>query len=625
MDIRPQFSLVAAALLALALAACSSDSSPTGGGTTDTTPPGVTAVTPVDAYHVDVTFNEQVTKSSAEDESHYVLTPVAPPVAPASSAMGVLGVADATLKNDKKTVTLTTNSSMSGLNFDLGITGVSDTHGNDITETVSKPFTGSNDPDVTAPQIIEKSPAAGATNAPIGTPVTIKFSELLNNTTFTSGVSWTSGAGPVDFSISHDGTQYTLTPSAALGYNQLQTISLTGVQDPSGNTLVDTEWSFTTTNTADHTPPTIVSTTPANLATNVDVNANLSFTFSEPVTIEQDGISTVPDLGDGTPTWSNGGKTLTFDPANPLLSNQQYSVIVNPNGVKDLSGNGIVGVHAYVFTTGSTLASGSIAGTISGDPGSAAADPTGATVVAVDGTPFAGAFNILGSATVAGNDTYSIQHLADGDYYLISVLDTNHDGNIDPSNGDAVGSYGVDFANMDFSPDSVVISGGTHATNVNFKLYDPSVITGSVAYDGVHNEGHSVYIGIFATAGFDPATSSPLAYTEAYWPGYPEWGVNTLDTPLPAGNYYVAAYLDVNDNTDYDPATDAAGVYGGLATPTAVHIANGNDISGIVVLMADPAPAVTATSHVDWSSARHGTQYQHLFKAVKEADLHASR
>ena len=623
MDFRPKFSLVAAALLALALAACSDDSSGPGGGTTDTTPPGVAAVTPIDALHVDVTFNEQVTKSSAEDESHYTLAAVALPVAPASSAMGGVAVSDATLKNDKKTVTLTTNTSMAGLNFNLGVTGVSDTHGNDITEGVTKPFTGSNDPDVTAPQIIEKAPAAGATNVAIGTTVTIKFSELVDYTSFTGGVSWGSGAGPVGFTISNDGTLFTLTPAAALGYNEIQTISLTGVQDPSGNTLLDTEWSFTTTNTVDNTPPTLVSTSPANLATGVDVNANLSLTFSEAVNQSEFNVQLAPDPGDGVATWSNGGKTVTFDPTAPLLADQQYTLTIYPLGVTDLAGNGINGLHTVVFTTASSLAPGSIAGTITGDPGSEASDPTGATVIAADGRPFESAFNILGSTKVAGNNTYTISHLPDGFYWLLSVLDTSGDGNLDPSDGDAIGAYGADFATSDLDPDSVAVTEGSHLTGINFTMIDPSAISGTVVYTGAAKGDYPVFVGLFDTSGFS-STDEPVAGTEAFGVEH-VWGFNTLDQLLADDTFYAGAFMDLNNNGTFDAGSDPSGFYGGLPTPTSLNISNGHDISGIVIPISDPAPPANASLSQTWPAAKHNAVFQRMCDAVRQAQLQASK
>jgi methionine-rich copper-binding protein CopC len=625
---RTRFSLVAAALLALGLAACSNDSSPTGGGTPDTTPPGVTSVTPVDAYHIDITFSEQVTKSSAEDDGHYSIIEATLALAVAPRAQkGAPGdpvsIAAASLGSNKKTVTLTTETSMAGLNFDVSVQGVSDTHGNDITDPISKPFTGSDNPDVTAPTIVSRSPAPGATNVALGATVIIQFSEAVTTTSFNSGATWSSGGGPVLFDVTHDGATFTLTSGAPLEKNTIYTVALTGVQDASGNIVTTTEWSFTTTNVTDITPPTLVSTSPANLATNVDVNANLSLTFSEPINQTESTVQLTPDPGEGVPTWSDGGKTVTFDPIAPLLADQQYTLTIYPNGVFDLSGNGIAGLHTVVFTTGSSLAAGSIAGTITGDPGSEAADPTGATVIAADGKPFGGAFNILGSTKVAGNNTYTISHLPDGNYWLLSILDTSGDGNLDPSSGDAIGAYGVNFTIADLNPDSVAVAGGAHVTGINWTMIDPSAITGTVSYSGTAQGDFPVFVGLFDTSNFSP-TDSPVAGTEAFGAEH-AWGFNTLDQPLADDTYYVGAYMDVNINGNYDPATDPAGFYGGLPAPTALNISNGHDISGIVIPIADPVTAANSSVHLAWPAAKHNAQFQRLSDAVRQAQLQASK
>src|SRR5262249_15873225 len=148
-----------------------------------------------------------------------------------------------------------------------------------------------------------------------------------------------------------------------------------------------------------------------------------------------------------------------------------------------LAGNGIVGLHTVQFTTGAYLDGGSIAGTITGDAGSPAADPTGGTVIATDSNPFDGPnFNVFQTTKLAAADTYSLIYLPNGLYYIVCVLDTNHDGDFDPSTGDAVGGYGVNFASdpPDLHPDSLSVEGGAHLTGKNFTLYDPSTASGTV-------------------------------------------------------------------------------------------------------------------------------------------------
>ena len=82
----------------------------------------------------------------------------------------------------------------------------------------------------------------------------------------------------------------TFTPTAALAPNTLFTATLTTmITDLAGNPLAaNYVWSFTTGAAPDTTPPEIVSTIPANAATNVPINQAVSATFTEamdPLTI----------------------------------------------------------------------------------------------------------------------------------------------------------------------------------------------------------------------------------------------------------------------------------------------------------------------------------------------------
>src|SRR4051794_41219703 len=61
--------------------------------------------------------------------------------------------------------------------------------------------------------------------------------------------------------------------------------------------------------------PAVASTTPANAATNVAVNANISITFTEPVTVSGSWYSISCGTSDGhTATVSGGPSTFTLDP-----------------------------------------------------------------------------------------------------------------------------------------------------------------------------------------------------------------------------------------------------------------------------------------------------------------------
>lgn len=609
--------------LSLALASCDDDGT-TPGVPADTTPPAVSSITPVDAGHIDVTFSENVTANTAELTRNYTIEEMVTPLREGAAAPGdTLRVGAASLGANNRTVTLSLIDFMDAVNYEMRIRDVSDAAGNEITSPIATSFTGTDAPDTTPPQIVSRAPAPGATGVGLSQGVTFDFSEPVVFSTVESGATWavSGGGAAVPFQLATDGlTRYAMGPDVYLTGGTQYTVSLTGVEDYAGNVMPVTSWSFTTTNMTDNTPPTVVSTVPAHGATHVNVNSNLSITFSEAVNQLTFRAQLAPDVGDGVDTWSNGGRTVTFDPDAPLAPDQPYTLSILPGDVEDLAGNPNSQIVNVVFSTGSTLPAGSFAGTIAGHPGTASADPTGAVVGAADRLIFDGDdLNILGSDVVAGNNTYSIANLPDGVYYPLCVKDSNGDGEIDPSTGDAVGLYGIDFVGGDLEPDSLTIAGGNHISGVNFPLYDTSAITGTVTYNGSHGGDYLVYVGVFDVSGFDP-TQPPDYGTVASWPPQPEFFFNAFDDGLADGSYYVAAFLDVNFNSVYDPATDPAGAHGGAATPTQVDIANGSDAVGLVISLHDPAPAANArpVPGVAWPApARRAPWLAKLSEAIR--------
>jgi hypothetical protein len=375
------------------------------------------------------------------------------------------------------------------------------------------------------------------------------------------------------------------------------TISVAGVEDAAGNTMPDATWSFTTTNTMDTTPPTVVSNSPANGATNVNVDTNLSITFSEPVNQTQLEIFSYPEIGDGTIAWSDGGRTRTFDPLEPLLDNQQYNINILPGGVVDLAGNGIVNAVTIVFSTGATLAAGRIAGTIAGDPTSDyAQDPSGGIALAIVG------FEPVNTVVIAGNNTYDLRNLVDGEYMIFGILDSNGDHEIDVSFGDAFGAYGVDYDVFDDEPDSVIVAGGASVTGINFQLFDHRAVTGTVSYSGAYAaEMHDLAFGLFDVSGFDPEQEPDYGYLGT-WPYDTEFYLSSLLDGYPDGSYYVGVILDANDNFLYDSGIDPVGFYGGLP-PTSISVQDGSDVNGLLVVLEDPAPTASKKS-VAWRTSR---------------------
>lgn len=96
-------------------------------------------------------------------------------------------------------------------------------------------FTGVVQGDTTKPTVISSSPAAGATNVPIGVSVTITFSEPIDCDTITTASLFITG---VSGSVSCFGSTASVTPAVALNYGAVYSVNVTtAVSDIIGNTL----------------------------------------------------------------------------------------------------------------------------------------------------------------------------------------------------------------------------------------------------------------------------------------------------------------------------------------------------------------------------------------------------
>ncbi len=596
--------VAAACLMAFAPTGCSDSDSPADGGDPDATPPGVVSVTALDARHIEVVYDEEVDENSAEDGDNYLFIDASTaansfdaPAAPGDT----LHVASVVLDNDGITATASLWSLMGDLPYDYAITGVRDLSGNAITDGASGSFDGSAASDNTPPEVVSHVPAAGATGVPVGQTVAIEFSEAMDYNSVAGAVSWTGGGGDVSYEFDADESHiYFLQPQEILQRNTTYTVTIDGgAMDIAGNHLAQTSWTFRTTSVIDNTSPTLVSTTPADGASNVPVSTNIRLQFSEAIDpAGLDNILVTPDISDGTDSWSSDGSTITFDPDVDLEDDTQYVFLFPQGAISDLAGNGMEESVSFRFTTGSSFESGRVAGQLTGDPGTAAADPAGAIVLIssvllfeyegeedppIEGTDIAGT-----------NGVYNVTGLADGMYWPVALMETNGDGRLETDLGDAVGAYGVDFGTGDTSADSVIISGGAPATGIDFPLIDPSVIAGEVSYGGSEFGDtwwqYDYYVGIFDEDPTGGGGIEPITGTDGASLGNdPKYAVHQFDAGLTPGTYYVGAFLDVNRNDTYDPAVEPAGFYmvgGSIATVT---IANGSDVFDVDIEMADPA------------------------------------
>ncbi|MBN2789188.1 MAG: Ig-like domain-containing protein [Candidatus Delongbacteria bacterium] len=105
--------------------------------------------------------------------------------------------------------------------------------------------------DITPPAIVSTVPTTDSLGVAIGSNITIKFDEDMDNTTInTSTVTMYAGTTQIDGTVSYMDSIATFDPDADLEYNTLYTMSVsTGAADLEGNSITsDYIWSFTTEN-----------------------------------------------------------------------------------------------------------------------------------------------------------------------------------------------------------------------------------------------------------------------------------------------------------------------------------------------------------------------------------------
>lgn len=231
-----------------------------------------------------------------------------------------------------------------------------DIAGNPLAADYTWNFTTAAAVDVTPPTVLSVVPAASSASVSTTTKVSVTFSEPVSETTLTSSTfTLKQGTTNVSGTISYTGSVATFTPSTTLLANKVYTGTITtGVKDPAGNAIAALyTWSFTTSSTADVTPPTVSSVTPSLNATSVALNSKLTITFSESMdasTINATNFTLKQGSTTVQGTVSYTGTTATFTPATALSGNTQYTASISA-GAKDASGNALASAYSWSFTT----------------------------------------------------------------------------------------------------------------------------------------------------------------------------------------------------------------------------------------------------------------------------------
>ncbi|MET0963426.1 MAG: Ig-like domain-containing protein [Noviherbaspirillum sp.] len=249
-------------------------------------------------------------------------------------------------------------------------TAAKDLAGNTLESNFVWTFTTVATEDTTRPTVTLTVPADGAQDVVRNTRIAATFSEdmdpaSINGTTFTlTGPGASVVTGAVTYSASSRSALFSPSAPALLAAGATYTAAISSAaRDLAGNSLAaGFVWTFTTGATADAVPPTVISTNPADGATNVCSNKVVSVSFSEAMdpstidaasfTVQRSGPPLDAPLA-GAISYDAANRVASFTSALPLAAGS-HTVTVS-TAVKDLAGNPLAASKVTTFITSASL------------------------------------------------------------------------------------------------------------------------------------------------------------------------------------------------------------------------------------------------------------------------------
>jgi RHS repeat-associated protein len=301
------------------------------------------------------------------------------------------------LSDSNKRITFTPSSSLTANTaYTVNTTSqITDVSGFPLTNPGISTFTTGSTTDTTTPSVVVVDPASAAVAVPTNPVVQVQFSKVVNPLTVTAAtlqLTPQSSGNPVQgtITVSSNGQTARFVPNAPLVATTRYVVTATnGITDLEGHALSSFSSYFTTGLGPNTTPPTVLTISPQNGATEVPVNLRVDVVMSVPLSVESVGSDAVTISARGTPvsgavTLSGDGTTLMFTPSGLLTASTSYTVTVS--GIADQAGN-VITQFTSTFTTSSSGAANTL------QPSVVSVSPsTGASAVSV-GTPIVLTFN----------------------------------------------------------------------------------------------------------------------------------------------------------------------------------------------------------------------------------------
>ncbi|MDQ3265137.1 MAG: Ig-like domain-containing protein [Myxococcota bacterium] len=242
-------------------------------------------------------------------------------------------------------------------------------------------------PDSTPPTLVSSTPADESTAVPLAQTLAFIFSEGMDPSTVSTLVTFSPSVPSYALTWYNEGTLLEVNPAADLAGSTSYTVTLNStLKDASGNAFAGGAISFSTAAAADTTPPTLLSTVPAQNAAGVLRSTNVTLNFSEPMdrALTQAAFSVFNPARTGAFSWNAASTQLTFNPDSdlPLYTQVQWQLSAT---AKDQAGNAI----SYTAGTFRTVRQATVS--IESDPaadgylsGSSTANTTGLQLYAGD-------------------------------------------------------------------------------------------------------------------------------------------------------------------------------------------------------------------------------------------------
>jgi Tfp pilus tip-associated adhesin PilY1 len=305
-----------------------------------------------------VTFNSIMKASSVTTSSFFIMDPYSNQVATNSPV-------PSNSSTSPKTFTITPNSSLSKcVTYNIHVTPtVQDSGGTARGGTSDWIASFTTATTTTKPAVSSTVPANGATGVVESLPISVTFSQLLDDSTIgptvpttftlTKTSDGTPVAGITTLSSFNNVTTLTFTPSNSLASLTSYTATITSAaKNYCGGALAKSTWSFTT---RDFAAPYITSTTPASNSSEIALNTLIIVNFSEAmqaVTSSNISVTSGATTVAGTVAFdTTSNMTATFTPSAPLLNNALYTVTVKD--ARDVGGGNTMSPNptSFSFTT----------------------------------------------------------------------------------------------------------------------------------------------------------------------------------------------------------------------------------------------------------------------------------